>query len=152
MRIILTILVCSSLLFSYQKGDMVSKEIKEKLNIKDDKIYVIDFFASWCASCKREMPQLSSVNDTIDKSKIELIGIDVDEDLKKGQTFQKERREAKELNFRVVDDPKGEVVKLFEPVGMPALYIVKEGKVVDFLFGARDDIDTLLLGVLKELE
>jgi len=152
MRIILTILLFSSLLFSYQKGDMVSKEIKEKLNIKDDKIYVIDFFASWCASCKREMPQLSSVNDAIDKSKIELIGIDVDEDLKKGQTFQKERREAKELNFRVVDDSKGEIVKLFEPVGMPALYIVKEGKIVDFLFGARDDIDTLLLGVLKELE
>ena len=152
MRIVLTLLVLSSLLFSYQKGDMVSKEIKDKLNIQDNKIYVIDFFASWCASCKREMPSLSKVNDTIDKSKIELIGIDVDEDLKKGQTFQKELREAKSLNFRVVDDPKGEIVKLFEPLGMPALYIIKEGKVVDFLFGARDDIDNLLLDVLKELQ
>ena len=152
MRIVLTLLVLSSLLFSYQKGDMVSKEIKDKLNIQDNKIYVIDFFASWCASCKREMPNLSKVNDTIDKSKIELIGIDVDEDLKKGQTFQKELREAKALNFRVVNDPKGEVVKLFEPLGMPGLYIVKEGKVVDFLFGAVDDIDKLLLDVLKELQ
>ena len=152
MRTIFTILLFSSLLFSYQKGDIVSSEIKDKLEMKDNKIYVIDFFASWCASCKREMPYLSKVNDTIDKSKIELIGIDVDEDLKKGQTFQKELREAKKLNFRVVDDPKGEIVKLFEPVGMPGLYIVKDGKVVDFLFGARDNIDKLLLDVLKELE
>ncbi len=151
MRTIFTILLFSSLLFSYQKGDIVSSEIKDKLEMKDNKIYVIDFFASWCASCKREMPYLSKVNDTIDKSKIELIGIDVDEDLKKGQTFQKELREAKKLNFRVVDDPKGEIVKLFEPVGMPGLYIVKDGKVVDFLFGARDNIDKLLLDVLKEL-
>ena len=98
------------------------------------------------------MPHLSKVNDTIDKSKIELIGIDVDENLEKGQTFQKELREAKSLNFRVVDDPKGEIVKLFEPVGIPALYIVKDGKVIDFLFGAKDNIDKLLLDVLKELQ
>ena len=152
MRTIFTILLLSSFLFSYQKGDIVSNEIKDKLEIKDNKIYVIDFFASWCASCKREMPYLSKVNDTIDKSKIEFIGINVDEDLKKGQTFQKELREAKKLNFKVVDDPKGEIVKLFEPVGMPALYIVKDGKVVDFLFGARDNIDKLLLDVLRELQ
>ena len=152
MRTLLTLLILSSLLFSYQKGDMVSKEIKNKLNIQENKIYVIDFFASWCSSCKREMPHLSKVNDTIDKSKIELIGIDVDENLEKGQTFQKELREAKSLNFRVVDDPKGEIVKLFEPVGIPALYIVKDGKVIDFLFGAKDDIDKLLLDVLKELQ
>ncbi len=152
MRTLLTLLILSSLLFSYQKGDMVSKEIKNKLNIQENKIYVIDFFASWCSSCKREMPYLSKVNDTIDKSKIELIGIDVDENLEKGQTFQKELREAKSLNFRVVDDPKGEIVKLFEPMGIPALYIVKDGKVIDFLFGAKDDIDKLLLDVLKELQ
>ncbi len=152
MRTLLTLLILSSLLFSYQKGDMVSKEIKNKLNIQENKIYVIDFFASWCSSCKREMPHLSKVNDTIDKSKIELIGIDVDENLEKGQTFQKELREAKSLNFRVVDDPKGEIVKLFEPLGIPALYIVKDGKVIDFLFGAKDDIDKLLLDVLKELQ
>ncbi len=152
MRTLLTLLILSSLLFSYQKGDMVSKEIKNKLNIQENKIYVIDFFASWCSSCKREMPHLSKVNDTIDKSKIELIGIDVDENLEKGQTFQKELREAKSLNFRVVDDPKGEIVKLFEPMGIPALYIVKDGKVIDFLFGAKDDIDKLLLDVLKELQ
>ena len=152
MRTLLTLLILSSLLFSYQKGDIVSKEIKNKLNIQENKIYVIDFFASWCSSCKREMPYLSKVNDTIDKSKIELIGIDVDENLEKGQTFQKELREAKSLNFRVVDDPKGEIVKLFEPMGIPALYIVKDGKVIDFLFGAKDDIDKLLLDVLKELQ
>ena len=152
MRTLLTLLVLSSLLFSYQKGDIVSKEIKNKLNIQENKIYVIDFFASWCSSCKREMPHLSKVNDTIDKSKIELIGIDVDENLEKGQTFQKELREAKSLNFRVVNDPKGEIVKLFEPVGIPALYIVKDGKVIDFLFGAKDDIDKLLLDVLKKLQ
>jgi len=152
MRFITILMVLSSLLFSYQKGDALNQEIRDKLNIKDNKIYIIDFFASWCSSCKREMPYLSKVNDTIDKTKIELIGIDVDEDLKKGQIFQKELREAKALNFRVLDDPKGEVVKLFEPIGMLALYVVKNGKVVNFLFGAMDNIDTILLDELKKLQ
>jgi len=31
------------------------------------------------------------------------------------------------------------------------LYVIKDGKVVDFLFGAKDNIDKLIADELKEL-
>ncbi len=152
MRIFITLLLLSSLLFSYQKGDTISQDIQDRLNIKENKIYIIDFFASWCISCKKEMPYLSKINDTIDKEKIEIIGVDVDEDIKKGQSFQKELRDANKLNFKVIDDPKSEIIKVFNPVGMPALFIIKNSKVAGSIIGAKDNIDKIILNELKGLE
>lgn len=152
MRLLTTLLLFSTLLFSYQKGDVVSQDIQNTLNIKENKIYIIDFFASWCASCKKEMPYLSKINDTINKEKIEIIGIDVDEDIKKGQSFQKELKDANKLNFKVIDDPKSEIIKAFNPVGMPALFFIKNDKVAGSILGAKDDIDKIILNELKGLE
>ena len=147
MKFIITSLLVSTLLFGYQKGDMVSPTISKKLDLKNDKIYIIDFFASWCGSCKEEMPLLIKASQEMDKSKFELIGVDVDEELAKGEAFQKELN----ISFRVVNDPKNEIIKAFDPLGMPSLYAIKEGKVVDFLFGAKDNIDKLIADELKEL-
>jgi len=152
MRLIILFMMMGTLLFGYQKGESISPNIIQKLELSKDKVYVIDFFASWCGSCKKEMPHLSKVNDTINKNKIEFIGVDVDTDLSKGESFQKELRDAKKLTFKVVNDPKNEIIKEFDPIGMPALYFVKDLKVVDALLGAQDDIDKKIKDILKGLE
>ncbi len=152
MRMIILFFVFSILLFSYEKGDVVEDTIKQNLKMKNNKIYVIDFFASWCNSCKKEIPYISKVNKQIDQVKFEIIGVDVDKDPKKAEVFQKGLKQKGNLNFRVVNDPANQIIKHFAPIGMPALYIVKNGKVVDYLFGARDHIDQLILKVLKEME
>jgi len=151
MRIIVTLLFLSSLLFSFQIGDKISQNVQDKLNIKEDKIYIIDFFASWCPSCEKEMPYISKVNETINKDDIEIIGIGVDEDIKKGEAFVKKLTDANKLSFKVIYDPKNELIKEFNPVGMPALYFIKNAKVVDQIIGAKDDIDKIILNKLKDL-
>ncbi len=148
MRFIIVFLLLLSTLFGYQIGDKISQNVQEKLNIKEEKIYIIDFFASWCPSCKKEMPYISKLNDTIDKEKIEIIGVGVDEDVKKGEEFVKKLK----VSFRVVNDPKSEIIKEFDPIGMPAVYIIKDNKVVDSILGAKDDIDKILLEKLGALK
>jgi len=147
MRYLITLLMSSIFLFAYQKGDEIKPDIAQKLNLSKDKIYIIDFFASWCESCRVEMPLIIKASKKIDTNKFEIIGVDVDEDLNKAKEFQEELN----ISFRVVNDPKNEIIKEFNPLGMPSLYAVKNGKVVDFLFGAKDDIDRLILEELKEL-
>jgi thiol-disulfide isomerase/thioredoxin len=88
MKFIITSLLVSTLLFGYQKGDMVSPTISKKLDLKNDKIYIIDFFASWCGSCKEEMPLLIKASQEMNKSKFELVGVNIDEELAKGEAFQ----------------------------------------------------------------
>lgn len=152
MRFIILTLFLSSLLFSYQEGDTISKNIQTKLNIKEDKIYIIDFFASWCKSCKKEMPYISKVHQKIDSNKVEIIGIDVDKDIEKGKAFQKELKSKNALTFRVINDPQNNIVKEFNPIGMPALFYIQNNKVVHVIYGAVDNIDQIILGDLKRLQ
>lgn len=139
-------------LYGYQIGDTIDNSVKTKLEMNSKKIYIVDFFASWCKSCKKEMPHLSNFNSSIDKSKIEIIGVDTDEDISKGLAFQKMLKDGGNLNFRVINDPKSKIVKLFNPIGMPALFIIKNNKVVDMIIGATDHIDKVILAKLKRLE
>ncbi len=141
----------STLLFitnlqAYEKGDSISEEILKTLNIDSSKITVVDFFASWCVSCKHELPLVNKVYSTLDKEKFEIIGVDTDKEVEKGKAFQKEL----ELKFRVYTDDKQEVIKAFDPIGMPALYLIRDGKVIDSLTGAVDDIDKVLTDRLAE--
>lgn len=128
---------------AYQKGDTLSDEISTALNIDPQKLTIVDFFASWCASCKKEIPMLDGM--TLDEENVELIGVSTDKKLEKGQAFQKSLN----IQFRVYDDTQQEVVAAFAPYGMPAIYFVKNGEVKAVHYGAMPKIDRV---VQKEID
>jgi thiol-disulfide isomerase/thioredoxin len=151
-RLFLILLSFTYLLFGYQKGDMVDANIVKELNLQKEKVYIIDFFASWCHSCKMEMPHISKLNKKIDKNRVEIIGIDVDEEIKDAKKFQEALKKEGNLNFRVINDPKGKIVSKFNPIGTPAIYIIKDLKVVALEIGAKDEIDKIILKHLESLK
>ncbi len=147
-RITILLLLCSSLLFGYKIGDTISENSKKRLNITENKIYIVDFFASWCPSCEKEMPYISKVNNIIDKNQIEIIGVGVDEDIKESKSFISKL----DINFKVIHDPKNEIIQEFDPIGMPAIFFIKDNKVVDSIIGAKDNIDKVILQKLNKLK
>ena len=138
-------------LFAYEKGDRIDQKTIDRLRLQKEKVYIIDFFASWCHSCEKEMPHLVKLDATLDRSKFELIGVDVDKDLANATAFQSRMKERFGADFRIVNDPEGVIIKTFKPLGMPSLYIVKENKVAFILTGATDDIDRVVTERLKAL-
>lgn len=140
-----------TLLFGYKEGDTIDPQLQKHLGLQDDKVYIIDFFASWCSSCEKEIPLISKVNQKIDKTRFEIIGVDVDKDAKKADEFQKALRKDGLLDFRVINDPMNLIIGKFEPIGMPSLYYVKDGKVVGIIYGAIDEIDKQILKDLESL-
>ena len=148
MRTVIASLLLLTNLSAYEKGDIISDSIASHIGSTQDKVYVIDFFASWCSSCKKELPLISQANTQIDKSKFEIIGIDVDKKVQQGIRFQNRLK----LNFRVINDPQNLVISKFSPIGMPTLYYVKNKKIVKIITGAVDNIDSVILQDLKELE
>lgn len=152
MRPIIFILFLSSLLLGYEKGDTLSLEIQDRLGIQEEKIYVIDFFASWCDSCEKEIPYISEVHQKIDQDRVEIIGIDVDKKMENALAFQKELIAKEALTFRVINDPENEIIKEFKPIGMPALFYIQDKKVVEVIYGAVDDIDKIIIADLKRLK
>ena len=70
-------------------GDYVPSNTIKLLKMKKNKVYIVDFFASWCHSCEKELPLLVKLQNKIEQSKVELIGVDVDENIAEGKKFQK---------------------------------------------------------------
>jgi len=139
-------------LIAYDKGDVINDSIASHLGCTDSKVYVIDFFASWCGSCKKEIPLISKANSVIDSTKVEIIGVAVDKDVKAGIKFQNSLKSKNLLNFRVINDPQNLIISEFSPIGMPTLYYVKNKKIVGIVTGAVDNIDEKILNDLKGME
>ncbi len=151
MRFLVVLALFYASLSAYQVGDLIDDKISQQLSLQKDKMYIIDFFASWCASCEKEIPYISKVNQQIDKNSIEIIGVDVDKDSNNAKEFQDKLKAKNALTFRVVNDPENSIISAFKPIGMPALFYVKDAKVLHVIYGAVDNIDTIILNDLKRL-
>ncbi len=60
-------------------------QLKPLLEKKDDKIYVINFWATWCAPCVKELPYFEKINkDYADKNvKVLLVSLDFPKQVEK---------------------------------------------------------------------
>lgn len=133
---------------AYNVGDVVDDETLSSLKIKDSKIAVVDFFASWCISCKKELPLINKIAPQLKSESVDIVGVCTDEDKEEGVAFQKELS----LTIPVFNDTKQQMVEKFNPEGMPAIYYIKDKKVVKILFGAVDDIDAVVKNDIKGLK
>ena len=146
-RLLLTASLTISSAFAYNVGDTVDKSIVNDLKMNDNKIYIVDFFASWCASCKIELPLISKLNQKLDKSKYVLLGVNSDTDINKGKNFVKKLH----LSFDVTYDNKNKIISKFAPIGVPAIYYIKNSKIQKVFFGAVHNIDQKILNDLKTI-
>ncbi|CAA6807180.1 MAG: Thioredoxin family protein [uncultured Sulfurovum sp.] len=132
-------------LMAIETGETLAQKIQTQLKMEKDEVYVINFFASWCKSCKKELPLVNKIHrNQISK----VIGINVDKNKENGEAFVKEL----ELTFPIIYDEEKTLVESFDPLGFPAIYYVKNNKVLHRIFGAVDDIDEQITADLKEIE
>ncbi len=97
-----------------------------------DRIYVVEFWATWCGPCKMTIPHLSDLQDHFSKSgKVTIVGVS-DEDADVVKPFVKSWD--KKMRYAVaVDDDRATseaYMKAAGVDGIPHAFIVKSGKVV----------------------
>jgi len=126
-------------------GEILSASTQKQLHLQENKLYIIDFFASWCKSCKKELPLLNTIYQ---QKKINLIGINVDKNQQKAKIFS----DRLHLSFPIIYDTKQQLIENFEPIGFPTLYYVKNGEILKIISGAVDDIDKIIQKDIKELK
>lgn len=143
----LIIMIFSSI-FLFSSSTTLGKLTIDRLGLQNDKIYIFDFFASWCVSCDKEAPLLNSLVSKLNPNKVEIIGIDVDENLNDGLAFQQKHN----IRFRVINDFRNIIVSKFKPAGMPALYYIKNNEIIYSHIGAIPNIDKKILKDLEKLE
>lgn len=63
-------------LFSLSLADSNNKT--QKLSQWQGKVLVVNFWATWCAPCVQEMPELSTLQENFHKDNVQLLGLGID--------------------------------------------------------------------------
>jgi cytochrome c biogenesis protein CcmG, thiol:disulfide interchange protein DsbE len=99
------------------------------------KVVVVNFWASWCAECRPEMPVLEGLHREFASRGLAIVGINAREDTQAVGRYARELG----LTFALVLDPEGKNNDLYGVIGLPTTFIIgRDGRAVAFGVGPRD--------------
>tara|TARA_B110000967_G_scaffold184586_1_gene204152 strand:- start:63 stop:578 length:516 start_codon:yes stop_codon:yes gene_type:complete len=131
--------------------DVIFKDINQKdINLDDfkGKLVMLNFWATWCAPCKEEMPSLDSLQLNSKLSNLKIFPINIgQEDISKSESF------FKELNINNLDiyiDAPITLAKKLSLRGVPTTILFnKEGKEFARILGSIDFSNKEFINWLK---
>jgi thiol-disulfide isomerase/thioredoxin len=114
------------------------------------KVILLNFFATWCAPCKEEIPVFNRYARQITGQPIELIGVDAREDAALVGRFVKDLK----VEYSVALDPRGDVLRKYGVENFPTTVVIgADGRVKLYEMGAILNTDVAFAALLKpELE
>ncbi len=99
------------------------------------KVVIVNFWASWCAECRPEMPALERLHRDFASHGLVMIGVNAREDAAAIRRYAKELA----LTFPLIVDKDGKINALYGVVGLPATFIIgRDGRAVAFAVGTRE--------------
>lgn len=142
------------------KGDKTLPNVSweeggKKVSLSDykGKVLLINFWATWCAPCKKEMPDLSEINKELKDKDFKMYGVNI---FFKGNPSIESVLQTIPVSYPILDG-NDEVVAAFEKAmgskieGVPTTLIIdKSGKIVDSMVGMRDK-ETFMTAIKKHL-
>lgn len=108
-----------------------------KVSIKDfrGKVVFLNFWASWCESCKDEMPSMERLYQEFKGKGLEVVALNVKDKRQDALAFVRKLK----LTYPVLMDPEGEVGLLYGAFGLPVTYLIdRKGIVLARLWGPAD--------------
>lgn len=87
----------------------------------------VDFWASWCAPCKKSFPWMQEMQSKYQPMGLQIIAVNLDENPADAAYFLKQF----DVNFKIINDPSGQLAQQYSIQGMPsALLFNANGKLV----------------------
>ncbi len=88
------------------------------------------FWASWCPSCREEVPKINKLYEKYRKQGMEFIGINVgyNDSVTKARAFVKKTGMA----YPVIFDKRGKISRMFAVQGVPTVFVTDRNGVVRF--------------------
>lgn len=98
------------------------------LSDSSGKVTALFFWATWCPYCRNETAKLIKLKQEFKDEDLEILAINYREDIDKLKQFAIKRG----INYRILLDKKGEVFKLYNIPGVPALIIVDRKGLIQY--------------------
>jgi thiol-disulfide isomerase/thioredoxin len=99
------------------------------------KIVFLNFWASWCGPCRAEMPSLQKLYESWDKTRFEMLAVNVGENEDRVKKFARENG----YTFPILLDRDSKVAERYLVRGIPITFLVDEdGMIIAKLPGSRE--------------
>ena len=108
-----------------------------RLSSLHGKVVLVDFWASWCEPCKKELPLLDKMAPRLRAKGIEIVAVNIDDDKHKAADFLRSRN----LHLTVVEDAGKKIRRRLEPPKMPSSFVVDKSGVVRAVHGGFEQGD-----------
>ena len=122
-----------------------------RLQDQRGRVVMVNFWATWCAPCRQEMPQLNRLYQKYRSSGFVLLGVNVDDDPSKAAEVATKLG----VTFPVLLDADKRVSKLYDLNTMPSTVVIDRDGKMRFLHrgyraGTEAEYEQTIRGLLKE--
>lgn len=112
------------------------------------RVVFVDFWASWCAPCKRSFPWMNEMHRKYGDKSFTIVAVNVDQRRADADRFLAQVPAA----FPVVYDPAGKAPAAYGVKGMPSSYLIDaRGNVVQVESGFNDDQAAAIEARIRDL-
>ena len=141
-KVIANSLVCLVLLFgSYAHAQKAPAFVlpgdDKSINLEKlkGKVVYLDFWASWCAPCRKSFPWMNNIHSRFDSNKFTIIAVNLDTSKADAKKFL----QSVPAKFDIAYDPDGTVAEKYHLKAMPSSYLIdKRGNLVFAHKGYRE--------------
>jgi thiol-disulfide isomerase/thioredoxin len=101
------------------------------------KVVLVNFWATWCPPCRREMPSMERLQKALAGEPFAVLAVDVGEDADTIEAFTSQLDTA--LTFPILLDTRSRAMQAWKVAGLPTTYLVdKQGRIVASAIGGRE--------------
>jgi peroxiredoxin len=119
-----------------------------RLQEQRGQVVMLNFWASWCAPCRQEMPQLDRLYEKYHAAGFQLLGVNVDEDVRNAAGVSSKLG----LHFPVLLDTEKRVSHLYDLSTMPSTVLIdRDGRVRYIHRGYKDGYEQTYDEQIREL-
>lgn len=122
----------------------------KNLNLTEQrgKVMLVNFWASWCGPCRKEMPVLQNLQDKYADLGVEVWGINVEQENQAGKDFLADL----DLSFSIFFDQKNKLSATYQVEAMPTTVIIDRDGVVRYVFrGYKNGYEKKYAKAIKKL-
>jgi thiol-disulfide isomerase/thioredoxin len=101
------------------------------------KVVLVNFWATWCPPCRREMPSMERLRHALADEPFAVLAVNVGEDADTIEAFTSRLETA--LTFPILLDTRSRVMQSWKVAGLPTTFLVdKRGRIVASAVGGRE--------------